>query len=384
MGFDASKGIAYCGIACVLCEFEGYADCPGCLGGYNKKADDASVIGCAAEKKVAGCFDCRDYPCGIENDDCIIKQCARQRGIEGCYDCRDYPCGKDYPMLNNRANKAFIRYAHEFGKDALIESLRKNFLEGVVYQKQGTSPHGEFGGDYDACKNDLEAYLLLRYGRGFETKVKRGAAAEIVVKPLSPERADDFLDFFNFRAFTDNPPWGGCYCHGWQMTKEENKTQVADRIEELGGGQYNMMRALRETVRRQIATGAMRGYLAYADGVSIGWCNANDKLNFPKENAYGIPGPEPTEEREKLVVCFEIAPEYRGIGIASALLERVVSDAAAEGYAAVEGFARKRDTRDDWDFTGPARMYEKLGFIAVKEMEAGTVMKKYLAVKPEG
>lgn len=32
------------------------------------------------------------------------------------------------------------------------------------------------------------------------------------------------------------------------------------------------------------------------------------------------------------MVCFEIAPEYRGKGVAAALLNRVISDAKAEGY----------------------------------------------------
>jgi GNAT superfamily N-acetyltransferase len=203
---------------------------------------------------------------------------------------------------------------------------------------------------------------------------------EITVKPLSPELTADYLDFFNNRAFTDNPPWGGCYCLMWQMTKEESKTRVDDRAAMLGGGDDNFMRALQETVRWQIDSGRLQGYLAYVDGVSIGWCNANDKSNFPADNMVGAKLYAPAEKREKAVICFEIAPEYRRKGVATALLNRVVADAKAEGYKAVEGFPAAHETRDEWDFTGPARLYEKTGFAAVTNEDGNAVMRKELNV----
>jgi GNAT superfamily N-acetyltransferase len=202
---------------------------------------------------------------------------------------------------------------------------------------------------------------------------------EIIIKPLSPELTADFFDFFNNRAFTDNPPWKGCYCIGWQMTKEEEKAELWDQVEARGGGEENLMAVLREIVVRQIASSALRGYLAYVDGVSIGWCNANDKANFPAESSFGVQMPAPTEKREKIVLCFEIAPEYRGKGVASALLNRVVTDAAAESYAADEGFPKVHSERNEWDFTGPARLYEKLGFTAITKQDGSVIMRKELA-----
>ena len=139
---------------------------------------------------------------------------------------------------------------------------------------------------------------------------------EIIIKPLTAELTADYFDFLDNRAFTDNSPWGGCYCTGWQMTKEEEKTQLFDQLEDgFTYGDESYIRVLREIVKRQIASKALRGYLAYVDGVSIGWCNANDKANFPTESANGFQLHAPAEKREKAVVCFEIAPEYRGKGI---------------------------------------------------------------------
>ena len=162
------------------------------------------------------------------------------------------------------------------------------------------------------------------------------------------------------------------------MTKAEEQAKLVDQVEANGGGEENFMRALREVVVSQITSGALRGYLAYADGVSIGWCNANDKANFPVESANGARLYTPAELREKAVICFEIAPEYRGKGIATALLSRVAEDAAAEGYLAVEGFPQVHGERNEWDFSGPVRLYEKAGFIKVSDQDGFIVMRKEL------
>ena len=141
-----------------------------------------------------------------------------------------------------------------------------------------------------------------------------------------------------------------------------------------GWGFFDMAEA-----ERQIAAGALRGYLAYADGVCIGWCNANDRANYPAEPAYDVPFYAPVKYKEKAVVCFEIAPEYRMKGIATALLERVIADARDEGYTAVVGFPILRSERFEWDHAGPVRLYEKLGFrkTAGADKYDRIVMKKY-------
>lgn len=55
----------------------------------------------------------------------------------------------------------------------------------------------------------------------------------------------------------------------------------------------------------------------------------------------------------------------RGMGIAAALLERVCCDAKAEGFAAVEGYAKAQKDRVYYDYNGPIRLYEKAVFVEV-------------------
>lgn len=89
-------------------------------------------------------------------------------------------------------------------------------------------------------------------------------------------------------------------------------------------------------------------------------------------------GQAENEEKIKSIVCFEIAPEYRGKGIATALLNRVCEDAVQEGYDKIEVYPVVRDTYEKLDFTGPIHMYEKAGFVRVSQHGKELVMQKIL------
>ena len=191
------------------------------------------------------------------------------------------------------------------------------------------------------------------------------------IKPLTPELVADYFDFFENRAFTDDSPYR-CYCQVYQMSKTQYQAIYDDVAKNPGP-------ASRAETERQIANGILRGYLAFVDGLSIGWCNANDRANYPAEPVYDdTPFHAPAENREKAVVCFEIAPEYRGKGVATALLQRVINDAKVEGYNAVMGFPIMRDERYEWDCAGPIRLFEKAGSFKVSEKDGRMVMRKEL------
>lgn len=207
---------------------------------------------------------------------------------------------------------------------------------------------------------------------------------ELHIEPLTPALAGDYFDFFDSRAFTDNSPYYPCYCAGFNMTAKEIREKFFDRAEALGGGPAALNAAMRETAAVMVAGGLIRGYLAYDGALSIGWCNANDRSSYVRVGEFDlddIPGENdlpPAAGRIKSVVCFEIAPAYRGRGIAAALLDRVCRDAAREGYDAVEGYPAVREKREPLDFTGPVRLYEKAGFIRAEQRGRMLVMRKKL------
>lgn len=191
------------------------------------------------------------------------------------------------------------------------------------------------------------------------------------IKPLAQNLTPDYLDFFDNRAFTDGNPNGPCYCTSPNQDEKEIQQMVGE-FKENG---------VKETVRKyaveMLNEGKIHGYLAFDGNVSIGWCNAADIESytgfvpvFARENICG---------KTVSIVCFEIAPEYRrNLGIASAFIDRVCADAKAKGYAAVEGYAQIRNERDDYDFYGPIRLYEKAGFFEVTRQNGQIVMRKML------
>ncbi|MEW5816944.1 MAG: GNAT family N-acetyltransferase, partial [Spirochaetota bacterium] len=141
----------------------------------------------------------------------------------------------------------------------------------------------------------------------------------IKIESLNTERLKDFLYFFDSVAFTDNPGWANCYCYFYHIA--------------CGGKQWERRSKTdnRTAAEKLILSGKMKGYLAYQDGQPVGWCNANDKVNYPRLEAdselwHG------KDEQVCSIVCFIVAPEHRGKGIADQLLHRALSDYSEKGY----------------------------------------------------
>ena len=193
---------------------------------------------------------------------------------------------------------------------------------------------------------------------------------KIIIKELCPELNDDYLDFFDNRAFTDGNPNGPCYCTSPNQDEETIKKMVAE-FQTFG---------VKETLRRYAAemldNNEIQGYLAYDGDLVVGWCNAANIESY----AGFVPGfaRKNTCGKTMSIVCFEIAPEYRGKGIASAFIEQVCRDAKSNGYVAVEGYATVSDKRNDYDYQGPMEMYRKVGFSEVMRENGQVIMRRIL------
>lgn len=189
------------------------------------------------------------------------------------------------------------------------------------------------------------------------------------IKKLTAELLDDWLYFFDHVAFCDDGDWSGCYCMMYHWTKELAKKKAWDCS--VGDAPYN-----RKCAINCIENGVMQGYLAYLNGNVVGWCNANVKQAYENVNVDLSADPEARVKRIKSVVCFCIAPIYRGQGIATRLLEQVCKDAAEDGYDFVEAYPFENDGNKA--YTGPRAMFEKQDFTTVDEVSGVTVMRKIL------
>lgn len=196
----------------------------------------------------------------------------------------------------------------------------------------------------------------------------------IEIHKLTPERLNDFLYFFENVAHTDNKKWDRCYCinycaaHNNYLTAK--KKFANPDVRKLAAIDY-------------INKGLMQGYLAYADGNVIGWCNANDRNNCM--HCYGWKNhianktiDKKAKEKVKSIFCFTVAPDLRGKGVATAMLEQVIADAKRDEYEYLEAYPNKEKADMYYSYVGPLKLYEKYGFELYTETKWRLVLRKKL------
>ena len=190
----------------------------------------------------------------------------------------------------------------------------------------------------------------------------------INIRKLTPELLEDYLTFFDTTPHDDNTDESKCYCVGW--------CNVDHRIET----DFSSPEKRRNLAAKYVNEGLIKGYLAYHEGRVVGWCNTNTRseclhcigwqfvLKAISADDVAL------NSKIKSIFCFVIAPEMQRKGVATQLLERVLNDAANEGFDYVEAYPKKEFESAASDFMGPAGMYIKHGFVLHEELENGEVI----------
>ena len=184
----------------------------------------------------------------------------------------------------------------------------------------------------------------------------------VTVHPVTEDRIDDWLRFFDHDAFAGNPDWAACYCLEPHVPATPEQPERA-------------WREARATVAGRLRGGTTVGYLAYVGGRPAGWVNASLRADYGLYRQVDPDGPEPASVIG--VSCFVVAPPFRRHGIASALLDRVIADAAARGAAWIEGYPHNTpEAGDPGHFRGPRSMYDARGFAPIEVRERDTVVRR--------
>ncbi len=169
-------------------------------------------------------------------------------------------------------------------------------------------------------------------------------------------------DFYRLHGQTSD---AGCFCTAWWVPTWE---EWADRTPAQN-------RALREAL---LERGEYDGYLLYADGAPVGWCQVGPRDRLAKlVRQFGL-APDPATWA---ITCFLIAPGFRGQGLARALLEAVLADLRRRGdVRRAEAFPRRGaggDVLALWN--GPEALFRAAGFSVVKDDPVRPVLALELA-----
>ncbi len=173
-----------------------------------------------------------------------------------------------------------------------------------------------------------------------------------VIVPATPDRWADV------RAVLDGSGEQGCWCQAWRGRDAVAKANDESRT---------------VTLRRQLTEGPPPpGYLAYLDGMPVGWVGVGVRTETPRlVNSRTIPAIDDLPVWS--IGCFRIRPGHRRRGIATALLAGVIDAARLAGAPGVEAYpidpaGRRVDA--GFAFVGIASMFDAAGFRRVRLTDA--------------
>ena len=185
---------------------------------------------------------------------------------------------------------------------------------------------------------------------------------EVTVHPVTEDRIDDWIGFFDHDAFAGNPDWASCYCLEPHLPANEESPE-------------RPWREVRAEMVERLGNGGTYGYLAYVDGRPAGWVNASPRSEYGMYGLVDPDGPDPASVVG--VSCFIIAPPYRRHGLAATLLDRVIADAAGRGALWIEGYPyNDPEANDAGHYRGPRPLFESRGFETVEDRKRDTVMRR--------
>lgn len=189
----------------------------------------------------------------------------------------------------------------------------------------------------------------------------------IEIRKLTPDLVNDYVRFFDETPHDTGIPEHKCYCVCWTSCDSQGKD-------------FSTVEKRRELAKEFVASGSIKGYLAYINNEIVGWCNANAKSECLNSVAWRMfMGHVLVDDKKvKSIYCFVIKPEFKRQGIATKLLERVCQDAKLEGYEIVEVYPYEEGGFQSSDFGGYVKMYQKCGFEMFLETKKGLIMRKTL------
>ena len=193
---------------------------------------------------------------------------------------------------------------------------------------------------------------------------------DITVCKLTNNMANDYIDYFDNRAFSDGNIQKGCYCvwHHWTEKHEQERNLMPENERPFRKRDY---------AKELIERGILNGFVAIHEDKIVGFCNADLKDNYFRLSKENTPNSWiGAREGDKIfsIVCFTVEPDMRRKGIAKAMLDCACRYAKENGYDFVEGYPSQGNFSVS-DCGGSVEMYINQGFDII-EIPNGVVARK--------
>jgi ribosomal protein S18 acetylase RimI-like enzyme len=171
----------------------------------------------------------------------------------------------------------------------------------------------------------------------------------LTVAPLTPDRWPDLEAIFNARGCSVAR---GCWCMAYRISGAREPPPGKTRAQ-----------ANRAGLKSLVKTGDPPGLIGYRGEVPVGWVSIGPREEYAKLRR--SPVMKAVDEQPVWsIICFVVPTEYRGQGVARALLEGALAYARKQGATLVEAYPVDKPGRsnDEDLWFGAKSMYDKAGF----------------------
>jgi ribosomal protein S18 acetylase RimI-like enzyme len=173
---------------------------------------------------------------------------------------------------------------------------------------------------------------------------------ELTVLPLTPERWHDLEALFNARGCSVAR---GCWCMYYRRSGSPGPLHRGT----------TRARANRAELKALADACNPPGLIGYRGKLPVGWVSVGPREDYARLRR--SPVMKPVDDQSVWsIVCFVVPSEYRGQGVARALLQGAIEYAKKCGAAMVEAYPVDKPARanDESMWFGAKSMYDKAGF----------------------
>src|SRR5712691_2971319 len=173
---------------------------------------------------------------------------------------------------------------------------------------------------------------------------------KLTVAPLTPDRWSDLETIFHAKGCSVAR---GCWCMAYRLSGSR----------EPWPNGMTRAQANRAGLKALVDAGNPPGLIGYRGKVPVGWVSIGPREEYAKLKR--SPVMKAVDELPVWsIICFVVPSEYRGRGVARALLDGAIAYARKRGVALLEAYPVDKPGRSDDDsmWFGAKSMYDAAGF----------------------